>query len=111
MEAGRPASSRRQSNAKASYWERSEAVRVYVLRRAAGVCERCGGPAPFVREDGTSYLEAHHIRRLTDGGPDDPRYVAGVCPNCHREAHHGQNRKALNERLSRTVLEREAALD
>jgi hypothetical protein len=36
-------------------------------------------------------LEPHHIRRLGDGGPDDPRFMGAVCPNCHREIHHGDN--------------------
>lgn len=44
--------------------------------------------APFRTQDGQPYLEPHHIRRLSDGGPDDPRWVAGLCPNCHRRAHH-----------------------
>ena len=39
-------------------------IRVYVLARANGKCEGCSAPAPFLRSDGTPYLEPHHLRRL-----------------------------------------------
>jgi hypothetical protein len=38
-------------------------------------------------------LEPHHIRRLADGGPDHPRWVAALCPTCHRRVHHGVDGK------------------
>jgi 5-methylcytosine-specific restriction enzyme A len=75
---------------------RSQAVRVYVLRRANDTCEGCGNPAPFVTPTGHAYLEPHHIRRLTDGGADDPISVAAVCPNCHRRAHHANDASTFN---------------
>ncbi len=86
---------------------RSESVKVYVLRRADGVCECCGKPAPFKRRDGRPYLEPHHLRRVADGGPDDPRWVAAICPNCHREIHHGENGEKLNESLGKRLAELE----
>ena len=79
---------------------RSEAVRVYVLRRANGVCEACGIEAPFKTKKGRPYLEPHHIRRIADGGPDHPRWVAALCPNCHREVHHGIDGDSLNARIA-----------
>src|ERR1051326_284988 len=57
--------------------QRSEAVRVYVLRRANGICEGCNQRAPFKTINGRLYLEPHHIYRLADGGPDAPEFVAG----------------------------------
>lgn len=102
---------RRDTDAKRSYWRRSEVVREYVLWRADGVCERCGSDAPFARVDGAPYLEAHHIRRLTDGGPDDPRSVAGLCPNCHREAHDGLKREEIKAELERAIHLVETALE
>jgi 5-methylcytosine-specific restriction protein A len=81
------------------YHERSAAVREYVLARAADACESCGQEAPFRRQDGTPYLEPHHTRRLSDGGPDHPRWVGAVCPNCHREIHHGAEGEQKNTRL------------
>jgi 5-methylcytosine-specific restriction protein A len=80
-------------------FERSETIRQYVLARARGRCEACGETAPFVTSTGLPYLESHHIRRLTDGGPDDPRFMARICPNCHRRAHYSLDRQAFNEAL------------
>jgi 5-methylcytosine-specific restriction protein A len=96
---------------RANVYERSEAVRVYVLRRADGHCEGCGEPAPFMRSDGRPYLEPHHIRRRADGGPDHPRWVIALCPNCHRRVHYGADGGAYNEELSAFALEREGAED
>jgi len=86
---------------------RSDAIRVYVLRRANGICEACGSDAPFRTEAGRPYLEPHHIRRLSDGGPDHPKWVAAVCPNCHRRAHYGEDRGDFNKQLTRAVDEKE----
>jgi len=83
--------------------QRSEAVRVYVLRRADGICEACSKSAPFQTSIGRPYLEPHHIHRLSDGGPDVPNCVTAVCPNCHKEIHYGINGKSLNERLIRYI--------
>lgn len=91
----------------ASVYARSRDVRNYVLARAGGACEGCHSPAPFATVSGRPYLEAHHIRRLSDGGPDDPRHVAGVCPNCHRRAHYAADRGAFNVMLQGNVTERE----
>jgi 5-methylcytosine-specific restriction protein A len=61
-----------------------------VLTRAAGTCERCNAPAPFIRRtDGTPYLEVHHNKRLADGGADTVENAVALCPNCHRRAHYG----------------------
>jgi 5-methylcytosine-specific restriction enzyme A len=97
--------------AKRNVYERSSQIRAYVLARANGQCEACAHPAPFVSMSGTPYLEPHHIRRLGDGGPDDPRFMAAVCPNCHREIHHGAQGRSLNERLQIAVTTREATLE
>jgi 5-methylcytosine-specific restriction protein A len=88
--------------------QRSEAVRIYVLRRAHGTCEACNRGAPFQASAGRPYLEPHHIHRLADGGPDAPNAVAAVCPNFHREVHHGVNGKSLNDKLAQVVETLEA---
>ena len=75
------------------------AVREYVLARAAGVCELTGMSAPFMTKSGKPYLEAHHIRKRSDDGPDDPRWVAAITPTAHREIHYGENGEELNSRL------------
>lgn len=89
-------------------YNRSQAVRVYVLRRADGSCEGCEQAAPFLTGDGRPYLEPHHIRRLSDGGPDDPRWVVALCPNCHRRVHYGADGEEYNRQLTSTVSTKEA---
>jgi len=98
-----PALSAKES--RANYYARSAAVRAYVLARAADDCECCNKPAPFKRKDGTPYLEPHHTQRLSDGGPDDPRWVAGICPTCHRRIHHGFDGEELNVKLQARLQE------
>jgi 5-methylcytosine-specific restriction enzyme A len=98
-----------QATAKRNVYERSREIRAYVLARANGHCEACSRPAPFVTISGTPYLEPHHIRRLGDGGPDDPRFMGAVCPNCHREIHHGANGPSINERLQIAVSIKESS--
>jgi len=51
--------------AKRIAYERSKAVRDYVLKRADGTCECCRQPAPFRLADGSPYLEPHHNRGAT----------------------------------------------
>ncbi len=78
--------------------ERLEFIRnPYVVRAALlcaeGVCEMPSCRAtPFTREDNSVYLEVHHIVPLSEGGGDCLENVAALCPNCHRELHHGMNR-------------------
>lgn len=59
----------------------------YARRRANGICQLCGNPAPFNRSDGTPYLESHHIKWLAEGGEDSIENTAALCPNCHRKMH------------------------
>ena len=86
-------------NSKRLYRARSQAIHLYVLRRADGACETCRAEAPFSRVDGSPYLEPHHVRRLADHGPDHPANVIGLCPNCHRRAHYSVDSKAFNRGL------------
>jgi 5-methylcytosine-specific restriction protein A len=72
-----------------------------MLRLALGKCEGCSTPAPFVRPDGTPYLEPHHLLRLSDGGPDHP---AHVLPNCHRRVHAGADASMFNAKLTESMI-------
>lgn len=87
----------------AIYRARSLAIRLYVLNRANGNCEGCRAPAPFHKSDGSSYLEPHHTTRLSDGGPDHPAQVIGLCPNCHRRAHYSEDAKQFNASLKKKL--------
>lgn len=74
----RPTETSAPQEARRRVWQRSRALRVYVLARARGQCESCRRDAPFKGGDGHPYLEAHHTRRISDGGPDDPRWVTAL---------------------------------
>ena len=54
---------------------------------------------------GTPHLAVHHVRRLSDDGPDDPRIVATIDPTVHREIHHGGRGKELNDALALRLKE------
>ena len=83
--------------------KRSEAVKILVRRRADGVCEGCSSPAPFKDRQGHPYLEAHHIYRRADEGPDDPATVVALCPNCHRRVHSGKDGDQFNGELAEKI--------
>jgi 5-methylcytosine-specific restriction endonuclease McrA len=70
-------------------YARNEPVRAWVLKNAAGACECCASAAPFRGVDGQPFLEVHHVRRLSDGGTDTVFNTVALCPNCHRQLHHG----------------------
>jgi 5-methylcytosine-specific restriction protein A len=78
-------------------------VRRYVLLRANGKCEFCGA-AGFTMSNSKVYLETHHVVPLHENGPDSTGNVVALCPNHHREAHHGilreEIRKKLKEKLA-----------
>lgn len=78
---------------------RDAAVVAYVLRKAEGKCECCLQPAPFTKPNGLPYLEVHHVKRLASGGSDKISNAVSVCPNCHRELHHGANSTDLANSL------------
>lgn len=72
---------------------RNEYVILAALLRAGQRCEMPGCIVPlFCRDDGSHYLEVHHVIPLADGGEDTLANVAAVCPACHRELHYGSNR-------------------
>jgi 5-methylcytosine-specific restriction endonuclease McrA len=80
-------------------YQRSDAIRRYAIERSNGFCELCGESAPFTKENGEPFLEVHHINELGEGGADHPSLVGAICPNCHREIHHGKEGDSLNEKL------------
>ncbi|RON23139.1 HNH endonuclease [Pseudomonas brassicacearum] len=103
LAACKPGSDELGQSAPRKIYQRSRKVAHYVLMRAEGSCESCEKPAPFMKKDGTPYLEPHHVNRLSDGGLDHPRYVGAVCPSCHREIHSGVHGVLVNERLKQRL--------
>ena len=79
--------------------ERDALVRDWVLRAANGICECCEQEAPFESSDDLPYLEVHHIRHLANDGSDTVSNAVALCPNCHRELHHGKHKDELVENL------------
>jgi predicted HNH restriction endonuclease len=84
-------------------YERDSNVKTWVLFTANGICECCGNAAPFTSVDGSPFLEVHHVRWLAKGGSDCVENTVALCPNCHREIHHGIESKALVEKLYKNV--------
>ncbi len=83
---------------------RDAAVLAYVLKEANGVCECCKERAPFIKANGEPFLEGHHVKHLAKGGSDTISNAITVCPNCHRELHHGENNTVLAEKLYLNVM-------
>jgi hypothetical protein len=78
---------------------RDTAVKEWVRKNAKGICEGCGSAAPFLQEDGTPFLEIHHVHQLVDGGSDRVSNTVALCPNCHRRAHLSKDRQEFRELL------------
>jgi 5-methylcytosine-specific restriction endonuclease McrA len=74
------------------------------LLRANGSCEmpNCSREL-FKRDDGSRFLEVHHITPLAEGGDDTLANAAGLCPACHRELHFGAKRASRRALLSAAI--------
>ena len=70
-----------------SSFVRNRYVSEYAKRRAHGVCQLCGKPAPFKGSNGEPFLETHHVIWLADGGDDSIDNTVALCPNCHKRMH------------------------
>jgi 5-methylcytosine-specific restriction protein A len=65
-----------------------------VLSLADGKCQGCGKQAPFTRKaNGSGYLEVHHKVPLSANGDDTVNNAVALCPNCHRQEHHGTTQR------------------
>lgn len=75
---------------KTKIYHRNPDVVAERLHLAKGICEKCKEKAPFMRKsDGKPYLEVHHRISLSQGGADSVENTIAICPNCHRQVHHG----------------------
>lgn len=84
-------------------YNRSLEVSEYAKKKAKGICQLCGKPAPFLDKQGKPYLESHHVIWLSRGGEDSIHNVVGLCPNCHSKMHvvdDPEDVKKLEELLS-----------
>lgn len=87
-------------------YARDPRVRAAVMSRACGFCEYCGEEG-FRCEDGSRYLEAHHILALADDGEDRMTNVIAICPGEHREVHYGERR----EEIERVMIAKVRAIE
>lgn len=69
---------------------RNPIIAAAAIARAQGRCETPNCTMPlFKRPDGSAYLEVHHVIPMSEGGHDDVKNTAALCPSCHRELHFG----------------------
>ena len=87
-----------------SDFKRNADVIAFVLKRAKGKCELCGSDAPFFKaSNGSPYLEVHHWIKLSEGGEDTVENAGALCPNCHKQAHFGQNQEFIKNNKSLAI--------
>lgn len=99
---GNPSPKKKQ-NSSTEVFERDPKVKAWVLKNASGKCECCKQDSPFISTNGIPYLEVHHLKLLTNGGSDTIENTVALCPNCHREFHHGINREKIKDRIFREI--------
>ncbi|PRD14006.1 HNH endonuclease [Pantoea coffeiphila] len=80
-------------------YARDPAVKGWILQKSKGSCENCGENAPFFLNDGSPYLEVHHVIPLSSAGADTISNCVALCPNCHRAMHFSQDAKEMIEVL------------
>lgn len=83
---------------------RDPCVKAWVLQNAKGTCEACSSSAPFERNDGSPYLEVHHVLPLAEGGSDTVENTIAVCPNCHCNLHFGKSRNELKQSIIDNIV-------
>ena len=86
----------KQKESMSAFYERNPECRRAVLLRSNGLCEYCAMPG-FIKPNGNTYLETHHIVALAENGHDHPSNMIALCSNDHREAHYGRNQADLRE--------------
>jgi len=89
-------------------FRRNASIVAGAISRASGQCEMpmCT-TSLFARDDGTNFLEVHHIIPLAEGGDDVMSNAAALCPLCHRELHFGVHRIKKREILKSAILSKE----
>ena len=83
----------------------------FVKTRDMEECQACG--CKIKKEKKGYYVEVAHIKALSEGGPDDPRNMVALCPNCHKKLDVGceelkeevlNNLKSNNEKKDKTSV-------
>ncbi len=72
--------------------------------RSNGICEMPNCTTTlFARNDGSPFLEVHHIIPLAENGDDTLVNAAALCPMCHRELHFGALKSKKRKSLKATI--------
>lgn len=82
----------------------------FVKKRDEEECQACG--CKIKKKKKGYYVEVAHIKALSEGGPDDPRNMVALCPNCHKKLDVG--REDLREEVLKNLkskLERKDKTD
>jgi len=93
---------------KTSVYEQTAALKQYVHKRAAGICEACGESAPFIAKDGSAFLQMYYLSKLSESGLAKPKDAAALCPNCHSRLRYGKDSEVYKEELIIKINEKEA---
>lgn len=83
-----------------------------VLLRSEGHCENphCTGQPQDTTDAGQPILEVDHIHDLAKGGPDHPKQMIALCPNCHAIKTRGSTREQLRHELFTAAIRRHEAI-
>lgn len=75
--------------------ERNASLAQLVKEQRGYFCQLCGEGIP--KAAGGTYVEAHHLDYLSDGGLDFSRNLVIVCPNCHKRFHYSGPTKSQHD--------------
>lgn len=85
-----------------SVHERDPKVKAWIIKNAKGKCECCGVDG-FIKEDGSIFLEVHHLRLLAENGSDTTQNAVALCANCHRKLHYAKNKEEMRTELIKRI--------
>lgn len=93
-----------------SYY-RDPAIIAFAHRRSKYKCEmlKCKYVG-FNKDSGGQFIEAHHIKPLSEGGEDSISNIAALCPTCHRKMHYSNERDELSKELKKIVVKSNKAI-
>jgi hypothetical protein len=79
---------------------RNATLKTYIKRRSNYICEmpNCNYRG-FLKVNGETYIEVHHVIPLSEGGEDIMNNTVALCPNCHRALHYASNREEMRQIL------------
>lgn len=87
LERAKKVSGQSRRTVKSQTYVRDAYVAEHTKRRANGICDLCGKPAPFNDKNGNPYLESHHVHWLSRGGEDTIYNTVALDPSCHKKIH------------------------